>query len=134
MLSNVEFQPQWLQNPPTAECAKTSFCGAHFTIKPLAFISLTKPSGKNSIHSNPLTEPGRTTHRNGWLLLARPHAISVDTFSSILAMLPKLTYNTDLGACLSSHEMQLVSSSRKLVLEGVGIILCNGPTVKTGTW
>jgi hypothetical protein len=39
-LSRVEFQPQWLQNPPTAPCANTSFCGAHFTMQPLPSVGI----------------------------------------------------------------------------------------------
>lgn len=40
---------------------------------------------------------------------------------------------TDLGDCLSSHVMQLLSSSSKLLEEG-GASLWRGPIGKNGTW
>ncbi|KAK2975890.1 hypothetical protein RJ640_015321 [Escallonia rubra] len=131
-LSTVEFQPQWLQKPPTASCANTSFCGAHFTMRPLSPVFSSKPSGKSSIHSELRTEPGRITHRNGIPLLASPQAISASSFSATVAKLPKLTYMTDDGACLSSHSMQSASSINKL-LDVAGANLCKGPTGKKGT-
>ncbi|GAV78331.1 hypothetical protein CFOL_v3_21799 [Cephalotus follicularis] len=85
--SRVEFQPQWLQNPPTALCANTSFCGAHFTMQPKSPTVSVKPSGNNSIHSQPCIEPGLSTQRKGCLLLANPQAISFSSLSSTDAML-----------------------------------------------
>ncbi|GAV74512.1 hypothetical protein CFOL_v3_17992, partial [Cephalotus follicularis] len=95
--SRVEFQPQWLQNPPTALCAKTSFWGAHFTMQPNSTTASLKPSGNNSIHSQSCIKPGLSTQKKGCLLFANPQAISFSSFSSMVAMLPKLTYITELG-------------------------------------
>ncbi|TXG74218.1 hypothetical protein EZV62_002797 [Acer yangbiense] len=51
-------------------------------------------------------------------------------------MLPKLTYITEFLVCLSSHAMQLLSSSIKLLVvleEAAGASLCNGPIGRIGT-
>lgn len=46
MLSNVEFQPLWVQNPPTAWYPRTSCHGAQLTTIPLPRVSSSKPSGR----------------------------------------------------------------------------------------
>lgn len=53
------------------------------------------------------------------------------SFLSIVAKLPRLTYMTDFGACLSSHDRQLVSSRVRLVGRD-GAILWTGPRGKKG--
>ncbi|GLU02286.1 hypothetical protein SLE2022_195400 [Rubroshorea leprosula] len=103
MLSRVEFQPQWLQKPPTASCVNTSFCGAQFIMYPLSLTISLKSSGN--------IEPGLSTHKKGCLLLARSSAISLISLLVMEAMLPRLTYRTELRVCLSSHSMHLLSSS-----------------------
>ncbi|TXG74211.1 hypothetical protein EZV62_002790 [Acer yangbiense] len=96
-------------------------------------VSLKSSDNESSAEFDPLTEPGLSTHKKGCLLLARPQAISASSFSSMVAMLPKLTYITEFSVCLSSHVMQLWSSSHKLH-EDVGAIFCIGPIEKFGTW
>lgn len=91
ILSNVEFQPLWVQNAPTAGWANTSCWGAHFTMCPLPPMVSRNPLGSGSSHSEPRMNPGRTTHKKGCLLLASPQAISIKSVSSNPAMLPKLT-------------------------------------------
>ena len=133
ILSRVEFQPQWLKNPPTALCAKTSFCGAQFTMQPLS-PTVSLKIWDNTSFFEPRIESGRNTHKKRCWLLASPHAISTSSFSSMAAMLPKLTYITEFLVCFSSHAMQLVSSFNKLLLGGPGPHLCRGPMGRFGTW
>nr|KYP35538.1 hypothetical protein KK1_043417 [Cajanus cajan] len=77
-------------------------------MQPLSSIATLTSLGNDSSHSETsLIVPGLMTQRNFCLLLANPHATSVNSFSSQLAMLPKLTYNTDFVAWLLSQPMQL---------------------------
>lgn len=100
---------------------------------PLSLVVSMNFSGKQSMQSKPLIKEARTTHKKEWSQLASPHAISMRSFLSIVAKLPKLTYMTELGACLSSHDRQFVSSCVKLVGRD-GAILWRGPMEKNGTW
>ncbi|KAJ8443856.1 hypothetical protein Cgig2_032680 [Carnegiea gigantea] len=79
--------------------------------------------------SEPLTIFGRTTHKKGCLLLTNPQAISINSSLLVAARLPKLTYNTEFGACVSSQLMQLGSGA---ILQLAGECLCSGPMGNTG--
>ena len=65
MLSNVEFQPLWVQKPPTAWCRRTSCCGAQFTTIPLPRVVSLKPLGRPTF-PKPWTEPGLIIQRQTW--------------------------------------------------------------------
>ncbi|WVZ62534.1 LOW QUALITY PROTEIN: hypothetical protein U9M48_012273 [Paspalum notatum var. saurae] len=109
--SSVEFHPPWVQNPPTAGWASTSRCGAHRITMPLPSTASSNPSGSRALslsESPPTSCLGRTTHRKGWPLSARPQASSKNSSASMDAKLPKLTYSTDPGRWVSSHLMQLL--------------------------
>uniref|UniRef100_A0A0E0LIU4 Uncharacterized protein n=1 Tax=Oryza punctata TaxID=4537 RepID=A0A0E0LIU4_ORYPU len=128
---SVEFHPLCVQNPPTAQWASTSCCGAHLITLPLPSTTRSNPSGKLG-SSKPLTRSGRTTHRNGWPLLSNPHATSKNSSESSDAKLPKLTYNTDPVACVSSHSMQLLSGRRcRLLPAFMEDSLWSGPAAST---
>ena len=92
ILSTVEFHPLCVQNPPTDRCANTASWGAQLMTLPLLFVVSLNSFGKSwAALDEPLTKPGRTTHRKGWPLLARPQAISTSSLSLVVIRLPMLT-------------------------------------------
>ncbi|KAJ8443853.1 hypothetical protein Cgig2_032677 [Carnegiea gigantea] len=63
------------------------------------------------------------------MLLTNPQAISKNSSLLMAARLPKLTYNTEFGACVSSQLMQLGSGA---IIQLAGEYLCSGPIGNTG--
>ncbi|KAF7809188.1 hypothetical protein G2W53_035931 [Senna tora] len=72
--SSVEFHPLCVRNAPTAACERTLSCGHHPTTIPLSFVSSKNSSGRTA--ELPITTSDRKIQRNGWPLLANPHANS----------------------------------------------------------
>nr|CAB3504933.1 unnamed protein product [Digitaria exilis] len=112
-LSITEFHPQCVTNPPTAACAKISFCGAvvgHTIPLPPPPSSLSSPvtasrnpSGRSSPPARSasvgLLVPGaggpRSTQRNRWPLRSRPWATSCACAAVRNPALPKQRNTTD---------------------------------------
>ncbi|KAM3690686.1 hypothetical protein ACB098_09G142200 [Castanea mollissima] len=76
MLSKIEFQPLWVKNPPTAEWARTSSCGAQSTTNPLSFVASSSSIGIMSSPFTPSIISPRITNKNDMPLLIRPYQIS----------------------------------------------------------
>uniref|UniRef100_A0A804MWS3 Uncharacterized protein n=1 Tax=Zea mays TaxID=4577 RepID=A0A804MWS3_MAIZE len=109
-LSRTEFQPQCVTKPPTAACARTSFCGtAAGHTSPLPRVRSTNPSGRSSARSasTGLHVPGaggpRSTQRKRWPLRSRPRATSRACAAPKNPLLPKQRRTTDAAGCVSSH-------------------------------
>uniref|UniRef100_A0A8R7P3E9 Uncharacterized protein n=1 Tax=Triticum urartu TaxID=4572 RepID=A0A8R7P3E9_TRIUA len=82
-LSRIEFHPPCVTKPPTAACARISFCGAFAGhTRPCSFVLPRNPSGSSSPRSAsegsraPAAGGPRSTHRKRWPLRSSPWAIS----------------------------------------------------------
>uniref|UniRef100_A0ACD5V1G1 Uncharacterized protein n=1 Tax=Avena sativa TaxID=4498 RepID=A0ACD5V1G1_AVESA len=80
-LSSVEFHPQCVTNPPTAGCARISFCGARLGhTRPLSLVLSRNPSGRSSSRSasvgcgEPAAGGPRSVHRKRCPLRSSPVA------------------------------------------------------------
>jgi len=135
-LSMIEFHPQWVKNPPIEGWFSTSSCGHQVAIRPLSFVSI--PNSGGNIADSPNTKSGLIIHKKGCLLFASPQPNSTSCCGVMEAMLPKFTYNTELGALEFSQRRHSVSSIHKLYPIDFKWSLCDwlssswrGPTTYT---
>ncbi len=121
MLSKVEFQPQWVRNAEIEGWERTFIWGTQGTMRAWPLMRSTKleKEVRNCawlFESSCRMRSGRITHRNGWLLISRPHASSQICSMDIVAMLPKETNVTVDGFCWSNQTKDVSSSSHRVLL------------------
>nr|CAB3446053.1 unnamed protein product [Digitaria exilis] len=138
MDTSSEFQPQCVTKPPTARWDRTASCGTHPRATwPRPAVRDSSASSHSRTSGDASTSCSFTTQRNGTPESSRPWPTSNSCFGSFLAMLPKLTYTTEPGACPSSHAV-IASLPTVAVLPRVAMASASrlqrlrGPSVHTG--
>ncbi|KAF1884980.1 hypothetical protein Lal_00028869 [Lupinus albus] len=97
-------------------------------MQPLSAIATFTSSGNDFCHSETsLMVPCLITQRKRCMLLAKPQATSLSSFSSQLAMLPKLTYNTDFFGC-SRKSTVLQMIPKEGVTASILALVCSKPS------